>query len=217
MPAPPPQPAHAPTATVFQDSLRPEKAKLPPAEMAKQLVQEIWKTPPKLFLYSIAGAVLIIVLVTGRIYFRIHSGSSDGSSGEAQLSVPAAAQDQGTDSSGERGAPGRSAVLQAPTPVEAMRESGGAAPSVIAVTPRYVKRRGKTPPPAPVVIPGQLTVNSTPEGAQVLVDGHHNPTWVTPFNMTGLGPGQHIVSVNKLGFAPETRTIEVASGSKSFW
>ena len=50
----------------------------------------------------------------------------------------------------------------------------------------------------------------------MLVDGHHNPTWVTPFNMTGLGPGQHIVSVNKLGFAPQTRTIDVASGSKSF-
>ncbi len=213
-----PQPARAPAATVFQDGAHPGKAKLPPGEMAKQLLQEIWKTPPKLFLYSIAGAVLIIVLVTARIYFHIHSGSSDGGASEAQLTAPAGAQDQETDSSAERGAPARSAAgRQAPTPLEAMPESGGAATSVIAVTPRYVKRKpGKTPPPAPVVIPGQLTVNSTPEGAQVLVDGHHNPTWVTPYNMTGLGPGQHIVSVNKLGYAPETRTIEVASGSKSF-
>jgi hypothetical protein len=67
-----------------------------------------------------------------------------------------------------------------------------------------------------VVIPGQLTVNSTPEGAQVLVDGHHNPNWLTPYDMTGLVPGQHLVSISKLGYAPETRTIEVASGSKSF-
>ena len=216
-PPPPPQAAPAPTATVFHDSARPEKAQLPPAEMAKQFVQEIWKTPPKLFLYSIAAAVLIIMLVTGKIYFRIHSGSSDGSPSEAQLSAPAA-PDPETDSSGERSASARSAAVpEAPIPVEAANESGGTAPSVISVTPKYVKRRaGKTPPPAPAVIPGQLTVNSTPEGAQVLVDGHHNPTWVTPFNMTGLGPGQHLVSVNKLGYAPETRTIEVASGSKSF-
>jgi hypothetical protein len=48
------------------------------------------------------------------------------------------------------------------------------------------------------------------------VDGHHNPTWVTPFNLTGLAPGQHLVSVSKLGYSPETRTIEVGSGSKSF-
>ena len=86
-PPSPPQATPAPSATVFQDSARPEKVQLPPAEMAKQFVQEIWKTPPKLFLYSIAAAVLIIMLVTAKIYFRIHSGSSDGSPSEAQLSA----------------------------------------------------------------------------------------------------------------------------------
>jgi serine/threonine protein kinase len=214
----PSRPAQAPQATVFQDAERPKKAKLPAGEMAKLALQELWKTPPKLFLYSIAGAVLIILLVIGSIYSHIHSANSEGAGSEGQLSIPAATQDQDTESSAQPSAPARStAVSQSSTPVEAMRESGAASPSVISVTPKYVKHKpGKTPPPAPAVIPGQLTVNSTPEGAQVLIDGHHDPTWVTPYIMTGLGPGQHLVSVNKLGYAPQTRTIDVASGSKSF-
>jgi len=71
-------------------------------------------------------------------------------------------------------------------------------------------------PTAPAVIPGQLTINSTPEGAAVRVDGRTDPSWVTPFNIPGLSPGQHSVSITKPGYSLETRTIEVASNSKSF-
>ena len=88
---------------------------------------------------------------------------------------------------------------------------------MISVAPKYSRHKAaKLVPPVPVVIPGQLTVSSNPAGAQVLVDGHHNPSWVTPFDMTGLAPGEHLVGINKLGYAAETRTIQVASGSKSF-
>jgi hypothetical protein len=59
-------------------------------------------------------------------------------------------------------------------------------------------------------------VNSTPEGAVIAMDGHSESGWVTPYNMTGLAPGQHTVTVSKPGFGSETRTIEVGSGSKSF-
>ena len=48
------------------------------------------------------------------------------------------------------------------------------------------------------------------------MDGRSDPNWVTPFNLPGLTPGQHSVTVARAGYAPETRTIEVASGSKSF-
>jgi hypothetical protein len=38
---------------------------------------------------------------------------------------------------------------------------------------------------------------------------------VTPVELTGVEPGRHTVTLNKPGFAPETKTIEVASRSKS--
>ena len=48
------------------------------------------------------------------------------------------------------------------------------------------------------------------------MDGQADPSWITPYNVTGLAPGQHSISVSKPGYASENRTIEVASGSKSF-
>jgi hypothetical protein len=58
-------------------------------------------------------------------------------------------------------------------------------------------------------------VNSTPEGAQVQIDGRSDPSWVTPFNLGGLNPGQHTATISKAGYASQTRSIEVGSGSKS--
>src|SRR5439155_971584 len=71
-------------------------------------------------------------------------------------------------------------------------------------------------PAAPTVAPGQLTINSTPEGATIRIDGRTDPSWVTPFNLPGLAPGQHTVNIAKGGYSPEIRTIEIASNSKSF-
>jgi len=50
----------------------------------------------------------------------------------------------------------------------------------------------------------------------VQVDGRSDPGWITPFNMTGLAPGQHTVNISKSGYSAETRGIEIASNSKSF-
>jgi hypothetical protein len=105
-------------------------------------------------------------------------------------------------------------------PVQAPLEqvtAGHDAPTV-SVVPKYnnKKRVKAQPSAAPAVIPGQLTINSTPEGAEVRIDGRSDPSWITPFNLPGLAPGQHSVTVARAGYAPETRAIDVASGSKSF-
>jgi hypothetical protein len=62
-------------------------------------------------------------------------------------------------------------------------------------------------------VPGQITVNVTPEGAQVIFDGQ--ALGVSPLELSNLAPGQHTITVSKPGYSPETRTIEVASRSKS--
>jgi len=61
-----------------------------------------------------------------------------------------------------------------------------------------------------------MLVDSTPQGAKVQVDGKTDPSWVTPFTLTGLDPGQHTVTVSKAGFSSDTRSVTVTSGSKSF-
>ena len=50
-----------------------EEAEAAAARSGGKAVNRDQETPPKLFLYSIAGAVVIILLVVGFIAFRIHS------------------------------------------------------------------------------------------------------------------------------------------------
>jgi hypothetical protein len=60
-----------------------------------------------------------------------------------------------------------------------------------------------------------LAIDSTPQGAQVQVDGRSDAGWVTPFAMTNLQPGQHSISVSKAGYSTESRTLNVTSGSRA--
>jgi PEGA domain len=186
--------------------------KTPPSEIAKRAVAELRKTPPKLFLYSIGGAVCVILLALGVIFSRIHSENADDNA----TPPPAAAPAEAPPANASATAP---ASTQA-TPVPMTPEPAAVAPSpeVISVRPKKVKAKAAKalPPPTAAIVPGQLSISSTPGGAQVLVDGHHNPSWLTPFDLAGLAPGQHLVSVSKAGYATENRTIEVGSGSKSF-
>jgi serine/threonine-protein kinase len=190
----------------------PEKPKVQPREVARKAVKEIKKTPPKLFLYSVAGALAIMVLVVGMIAYRIHSeNAADEGSAEPQAAAAPA--------EGSTKPAWNTAQPPAPTPAPAARAERVVAapePPVVSVAPKYNRKKTKAAPVAVAVIPGQLTINSTPEGAEVRLDGRSDPSWVTPFNLAGLAPGQHNVTVARAGYASESRSIDVTSGSKSF-
>jgi PEGA domain len=190
------------------------KARVQPQEVALKAVTEIKKTPPKLFGYSLIAATGVILLVIAAMAWHIHSQNSDeeGASGRPVAATPKTPDaNKGTAQGVQNPAPAPLA-LQAVQPERVTAEA-----AKVSVTPRYNRRRSKTQAPiVAAVVPGQLTINSTPEGAQVQVDGRSDPSWVTPFNMAGLAPGQHTVSISKSGFSIETRNIEVASNSKSF-
>ncbi len=217
-PPPPPRPADEPPApdavhaTVFNNAA-PEKPKIQPREVAKKAVAEIKKTPPQLFMFSVAGAIGIIVLIVAAIAWHIHSENADDDAPN-QPPAPAAsapAQPNGANPSTEASANNQSAVQVAPEPVTV-------APPAVSVQPKYSnnKKKAKPKPVAPAIVPGQLNVNSTPAGAQIQIDGQNDPSWVTPFNIAGLNPGQHTLTIIKPGYATDTRSIEVASGSRSF-
>jgi serine/threonine protein kinase len=219
-PPPPPPPLEpefdgeppASLSRVHQE--KPEKPKVQPREVARKAVTEIKKTPPKFFLYSIAGAVAIILLVVGFIAYRIHSENSTDE-GSAVPPVAAAPAEASPKPAWNRAQP----PVQAPAQAQPEQITAGREAPPVSVTPKYNrnnKKKGKVQAFTPTVIPGQMTINSTPEGAEVRVDGRSDPSWITPFNLPGLAPGQHSVTVSRAGYAPESRTIEVASGSKSF-
>jgi len=46
-------------------------------------------------------------------------------------------------------------------------------------------------------------------------DGKSDPSWITPFTVPGLRPGQHSITVSKAGYSPDTRSVDVSAGSKS--
>jgi eukaryotic-like serine/threonine-protein kinase len=208
----------APSATMYAVTTR-EKPRVQPRQVAKQAVTEIKKTPPKLFMYSIGAAVCLILAVSVGIALHVRSKDADENADSSVSAAPAstgtarAKRSSTTETAAQ--APGGS---QDSSPVQAAAPERIEAESApVTVTPRYNRRKAKVmPPPHSAIIPGQLTINSTPEGAQVRIDGRTDPSWVTPYNLPGLAPGPHSVSVSKQGYAAENRTIDVASASKSF-
>jgi len=213
--APPPPPVHTPPvppdavhAAVF-NTAPPEKPRVQPREVAKKAVAEIKKTPPKLFVFSIAGAVGIILLIVAAMAWHIHSENSEDDVVPAQSAATASAQPNSSASAAQATAP-QTSVQVAPEPIAAEQHT-------VSVQPKYNNKKKVKPRPAPpAIVPGQLNITSNPAGAQIQIDRQNNSAWVTPFNLTGLNPGQHTLTISKPGYAADTRNIDVASGSKSF-
>jgi hypothetical protein len=89
------------------------------------------------------------------------------------------------------------------------------------LTVRQVERRNSTgrrapaPAPAPVVVPGEALIDSSPQGAQFQVDGKSDASWITPFSLTNLEAGKHIISASKSGYTSEIRSVDVVAGGKA--
>jgi len=222
--APPaPKPAETPEAEELLPSItlrksEPEKPKIQPREVAEKAIKEIKSVPPQLMMYSIAGAVGLILIVASFVFWRSMSQSTDE---EGRVPAPAASAPAPSQARAEQPAAPPAPVADAPPAAD---DAAQAEPVVQEISPRKgapapAKGRNsrKKAAPAPVAaIPGQLTIDSNPEGAQVEVDGRTDQYWVTPYTLAGLHPGQHTVTVNKSGFVSETRTVDVVSATKVF-
>ncbi|MBI3477573.1 MAG: serine/threonine protein kinase [Acidobacteria bacterium] len=180
-----------------------DKPKIQVREVADRAMTEIKTVPPQLMMYSILGAVVLILIVSIGVYWHVRS-EDDDSTAAPRPTKSAATQ--------AAPAPAPQPVQVAPAPpVESEPE----------VTVRQLDKRAATtskkraaPAPA-VIVSGSVEIDSTPAGAQIQFDGKSDPTWVTPFSLSGINPGQHSISVSKSGYSTEARTVNITSGSRA--
>jgi hypothetical protein len=216
LPPPMPEPvevAPRPTVQINPRKTTEEKPRIQPREVAGKAIKEIATVPPRLMLYSILGALGLILLIAIVVFFHIHS-EDDGST-VAPQPTKAAKQSKNEEQPVEQAPVAPRVETPAPAPAPPIME---AQPSLTVrqVEKRNAKNRRKpAPAPAPVMIPGQALIDSTPQGAQFQVDGKSDPSWVTPFTVANLGPGKHVVSVSKAGYTSDTRSVDVAAASRS--
>lgn len=208
-------------AAVFRKSA-PEKPKVQVQvrEAAQKAVREIKKTPPKLFVYGLGGAVAVIGILVGG--FKLYNYFEDrDSSGEPATSVvqPAAPAQQSTAQAAAQPAPEaaqeqpRAAAPDSQQPQQqAAEDTPPSASAEPAASPAPRGRKGRSRS-VPTVVPAQVTVNSIPDGAEITFDG--SALCQTPCTLTGIAPGQHSLSASKPGFAQTSRTISLASGGNS--
>ncbi len=216
-PAPEPPPAQfaAPTATRFQGGKKAdEKPKIQPREVAEKAIKEIKGVPPKLMGYAIGGAIALIIVIGIGVTIYVHSLNSDDDSNAGHT---AAVEDTATQPEASQPAPKRAPVpapVQA-APVQAQPETTEPEVTVSQPIASSKSRNGKRRAPTAAVIPGQLAIDSTPQGAQAQVDGASDPSYVTPFVLTSLPPGQHSITVSKPGFGTDSRTVNVTSANRT--
>ena len=204
-PAPEQMPVLQPTISArLSAKKKEEKPRIQPREIAQKAMKEVSTVPPRLLLFSILGAIAVILVVAIAMYFHVRS-EDDG--------LTAAPRAVKTASEPEASAPAPSALaapVQAPAPVTDPQPN-----LTVRQIPKHAKNRAAAPVAAPVVIPGETLVDSTPQGVQFELDGKSNPAWVTPLNVTGLAPGKHLVSASKSGYSSEVRSVDVVSGGKT--
>ncbi len=205
-PEPEQLPALQPTISArLSTKKKEEKPKIQPREIAQKAMKEVSTVPPRLLLYSILGAIAVILVVAIAMYFHVRS-EDDG--------LTAAPRAVKTASEPAASAPAPvPQTAPAPAPVPPVSEPQ---PNLtVRQIPKHGKNRAVAPVPAPVVVPGEALVDSTPPGVQFQLDGKSDPAWVTPFNVTSLAAGKHIISASKSGYSSEVRSVDVVAGGKT--
>jgi serine/threonine-protein kinase len=182
-----------------------EKPKVQPREVAQKAIKEIKGVPPKLIMYAIAGAVGLILIIGIAVLWHIRSLNGDDDSGAARTAAQVPMQPASV--------PVSSPVGAQPVPESSRPEPVSAAPTSSKAKSSVKKKAA--PVAAAVIIPGQVAIDSTPQGAQVQVDGRTDPSYVTPFSLGNLQPGQHSIIVSKAGYSTDTRSVDVTSGNRA--
>jgi eukaryotic-like serine/threonine-protein kinase len=188
-----------------------EKAKVQVREIAQTAVREIRKTPPKLYVYAIGVAVAVIGIFLGGFrlynYFQDRDSSSPAPSTVAQPAAPQPPNPQPAQSPTPEAQ--QAPPIEEPQAEEAPEDTQPSSPA----SQRVRKGKGRGRPAAAAVVQAQLSVNSTPEGAEISFDG--SALCQTPCTLTGIAPGQHVVTARKAGFAEASRSVSLEAAANA--
>ena len=203
---PPPMPAPLPGKKVE------EKQSVRVREVAQKTMAELRKAPPKLYLYGVGAAVLLIVLIISAMAMHNYLADHDGDNARAAVAPAHKALPKQT-------APVSAATTPAPPqPKDEIAPPPTQPEPTLTVDeqpqPAETNRRARTKThaaAAPVL--AQLTVSSIPAGAQITFDG--SPLCQSPCTLTDIAPGQHEVAATKAGFNSQSRTIHVRPGAST--
>ena len=219
---PPPEPSFEPVhsarsqITALKGSRKvDEKPKVQPREVAQKAIKEIKNVPPKLMLYSLAGAAILISVIGIGVTIYIHNSDDDTS---VRRSAPVAQTPAQTETSQPAPQPAQAPAATQPAESQPSTDQSAAAsePEASEAQPAAAsKTRNLHKKAAPAVVLGELTIDSTPRGAQVQLDGSGDSSWVTPLALTSLQLGQHSITVSKPGYSTDSRTISVTSGYRA--
>jgi serine/threonine protein kinase len=214
---PPPRPAsEEPAFEPNFNSSEPERPKVQPREVAQKAFKEIKNVPPSLMVYSIAGAAVLILIIAIALVLHINHLNSDDDAGRPATSAPVAKLPATQPAPPVPTAPPQQQPAEVQFAAPAADSEPAPTHATAVVHGKNAKKKPVATPVAPVIIPGQVAIDSNPQGAQIQIDGKTDPSWITPFTVPSLTAGQHTVTVSKSGYSSDTRTVDVASGSKSF-
>jgi serine/threonine protein kinase len=216
---PPPQavePAR-PTVQIYPKkagSKKDEKPGIQPREVAERAIKEIATVPPRLMIYSMLGAVALILVVV--IFIFLHVRSEDDGSTAAPRAIKAVSPRPNPPVSPSQPTTAQTApAIEPQTPRPAPVAETQPSLSVRQLEKRTARNGRRSTAAVAVAVPGLALIDSNPPGAQVQIDGKSDPAWVTPVNLTGLTPGKHIISASKTGYSQEIRSLDVVAGNKA--
>jgi eukaryotic-like serine/threonine-protein kinase len=192
-----------------------EKPRIQPREVAEKALKEIKNVPPSLMIYSIAGAAVVILIIAVALVLHVNHLNSDDDAARPLPPAPAQAAVTSPASAQSQPAPAAAAPEEL-SPTVSSTQPASAHAAAATARGKAGKKKVAAAPAAPAIIPGQMSVDSTPQGAQFQIDGKTDSSWLTPFTLSGLDPGAHTIAVSKAGYSTDTRTVEVTGGSKSF-
>jgi serine/threonine protein kinase len=202
-----------------------EKPQIPFREVAQMAVAEMRKLPPKLYVYGVGGAVLLIAIIVSGMAFRNYLRDHDSQDKDSGRPSAAAAPVQTAPA--KRIAPSApvnpvsAAPNPAPTQADTPVQAEIAPPAPMEPKPTLTIEEQPEPPATSrnqakkhaAARVAQLTVSSVPAGAQIAFDG--SPLCQSPCTLTDIAPGKHVVSASKAGFTSQSRTIALRPGTSS--
>jgi serine/threonine protein kinase len=225
----PPPPAPSAEAAAVEEPLpqvvlnksQDEKPKLQVREAAQKAVSEIRGTPPKLYLYAVGTALLVIAIILVGMSMASYWQDRETDGGGSNATPAAAA----TQPSAAPQAPPQAAPAQPSQATAAPADDANAnaqqpaaeAPQADSEAPASTRgergRKMKTHAVAAAPALAQLTVSSNPAGVQITFDG--SPLCVTPCTLTGIAPGQHAILASKNGYTSANRNLVLSSGANT--